>query len=113
MEADGGEWKRDAAAFVTAEREAIIAARDLSSPKRTTVSFPTPKACKIHPIHHRLVFLSLASIKYITAATRPAFTTTRRRLGALDKDSAVTTAYTNYHHGRHHRPRRHVPAHGH
>lgn len=53
------------------------------------------------------------SIKYITVATRPALTRTPRRLGALDTDSAVTTAYTNYHHGRHHRPRRHVPAHGH
>lgn len=107
VEADGGKWKRarQPFKFVTAgrEREAIIAARDLSVTYHCRYLSQRPRRATNTPIHYLLSFL-FTSIKYITAATRPAFTRTPRWLGALDTDSAVTTAYTNYHHGRHHRP---------
>lgn len=118
VEADGGEWKRDAAAaFVTAAPGGGVkpSSPPVTCPVRNVPLYLSqrPRRARYTLIHHRLVLFSLTSIKYITAATRPALTTTPRRLGALDKDSAVTTAYTNRHHGRHQRPRRDVPAHGH
>lgn len=118
VEADGGEWKR-AAAFVTATAcgggGVKPSSPPVTCPVRNVLLYLSQRPRRVTNTTHTppLRFLFLFSIKYITVATRPALTGTTHRLGALDKDSAVTTAYTNHHHGRHHRPWRDVPAHGH